>query len=57
MAKYPVLRRLLVDGEIHEPGAVVELDDAVVDDLPDGVVGEAVAEDPKASKPKDPPKT
>ncbi len=44
MAKYPVLRRLLVDGEIHEPGAVVELDDEIVDDLPAGVVGEAIVE-------------
>jgi len=57
MAKYPVLRRLLVDGKTHEPGALVELDDDIVDDLPDGVIGEAIAEGPKASKPKEPPKT
>ncbi len=42
MAKYPVLRRLLVDGETHEPGAVVELDDEIVDDLPQGVLGKAL---------------
>lgn len=61
MAKYPVLRRLLVDGKTHEPGSVVELEYDIADDLPEGVIGEeiveAIVEDPKASKSKDPPKT
>lgn len=48
MAKYPVLRRLLLDGETHEPGAVVDLGDEVADDLPAGVLGDAIVEaDPK----------
>lgn len=44
MDKYPVMRRLLVDGETFEPGAVVELDDEVADDLPAGVLGDAIVE-------------
>ena len=48
MTKYPVLRRLLVDGDTYEPGAVVDLDDETADDLPAGVLGDAIVEmDPK----------
>lgn len=55
-ATYPVLMRLIHDGEVYDPitkpGITVEMDEDAAAELPDGVLGEGV--EPK-KKPADKP--